>query len=304
MPYAGTRLGRWWYEAEGEGEPIVLLHGLMLDRTAWAPQWPELAAMGRVIAFDGPGHGRSDPPRRFTLEEHADALGDALDMVGARRAVLVGHSWGGLVALRFALRHPERVAGLVLVGASAAPEPPAVRAEYEALVAAVRAIGVPRWFVRLRVGAIVYGRRARRERPELVDALHATMRAHPRAGFLRAALAVVRRGSVDRDLGRVTAPTLVVCGRDDRTMPPHRSDALWRGIEGARMALVDCGHTPNVERPDLFDAFVLPFVQERVEAERAARAAARRAGEGEGAIAVDPAAAFALAAARARGPRA
>jgi 3-oxoadipate enol-lactonase len=271
MPHASTALGRWWYEDLGgpsTGPAIVLLHGLMLDRSSWAAHAGSLAQLGRVLVFDGPGHGRSDPPPAFDLDANASALVDALDAAGVERAVLVGHSWGGLVALRVAARRGERVAGLVAIAASIEPEPPARRAEYEAYVAAIRLIGIPRWFVRARIAGIVYGAQARRTRPDLADGLHETMIAHPRAGFLRAALAVIRRPRLDDDLGRVRVPTLVACGRDDRTMPPFRSLEIARAIPGARFALLDAGHSPHVERPDQVGAVLLPFVRACVESER------------------------------------
>jgi 3-oxoadipate enol-lactonase len=273
MPYASTALGRWWYEDLGGsagGPAIVLLHGLMLDRSSWAAQSGSLARLARVVVMDGPGHGRSDVPPPFGLDAHADALVEALGAIGVRRAVLVGHSWGGLVAMRVAVRRRELVAGLVLVGASAEAEARPSRLEYEAYLALMRLIGIPRWFVRARIAAIVYGSNARRVRPGLVDELHDTIAAHPRAGFLRAAAAVVRRGPLLDDLRRVRAPTLVVCGREDRTMPPFRSLEIARAIPGARLALVDSGHTPQVERPDQLGAALMPFVRECVEAERTA----------------------------------
>ncbi len=275
MPHVETRLGRWYCEehgGNGSGErAVVLLHGLMLDRTTWRSLLPPLASQGRVVLLEGPGHGDSEVPPPFTLEEHAEALDDALEALGVERAVLVGHSWGGLVALRYALRRPRRTAGLVLIGASAAPERPARRLKYEAYLALIRLLGAPRWFVRLDVGGIVYGPRARRERPQLVDELHRTMNAHPRAGLVRAALAVIRRGSLEAELRRVEAPALLVCGRDDRTMEPRRSEALCRGIRGARLVVLDCGHTPQVERPGELAAAMLPFLRARLEPRRPER---------------------------------
>ena len=79
MPYVRTRLGRLFYEERGEsrrpGDPaILLLHGLLFDGGMWRGQIEALSALGRVIIMDGPGHGKSEPPPRFTMEEHADAL--------------------------------------------------------------------------------------------------------------------------------------------------------------------------------------------------------------------------------------
>ncbi len=128
MEMVPTRLGRWRLEEHGAARhpgdpPLVLLHGLMLDRRMWRAQVGALAGLGRVLLLDGPGHGESEVPPPFTLEDHADALAEALDELRAPRAILVGHSWGGMTALRFALRHRQRLAGLAVIGASADPEP-------------------------------------------------------------------------------------------------------------------------------------------------------------------------------------
>jgi pimeloyl-ACP methyl ester carboxylesterase len=266
MGRARTRLGEWHYDDYGfprhPGDPaIVLLHGLMLDRRMWTAQLGGLRALGRVVVFDGPGHGLSDVPPPFTLEEQAEAIADALGTLGIERALLVGHSWGGLAALRFALAHPERTAGLAIIAGSAEPEPALRRLEYHLYLAWVRRFGAPLWFVRARLGAIVYGARARRARPGLVADLHRTVNGHAREGLARAALAVIDRGGVTGRLYEVKAPTLVAAGRSDRTMEPARSEALARRVPGARLLWVSCGHTPPVERPDEINAALATFVR-------------------------------------------
>src|SRR5690349_7141247 len=110
MAYVRTRLGRWFYEELGEtkreGDPtIVLLHGLLFDGGMWRGQLEPLAALGRVLVFDGPGHGKSEEPPRFTLEDHADALAiDAFGELDVDKAILVGLSWGGMISMRAAIQ--------------------------------------------------------------------------------------------------------------------------------------------------------------------------------------------------------
>src|ERR1700743_1826632 len=101
MAYVRTRLWRFFYEERGAGEKkgdpsIALLHGLLFDGGMWKPQVEPLAALGRVIVFDGPGHGKSEVPPPFTLEDNADAIPDALAELGVDQAVFCGLSWGGM----------------------------------------------------------------------------------------------------------------------------------------------------------------------------------------------------------------
>src|SRR3954471_11894609 len=125
MAYVRTRLGRWFYEERGkakrEGDPaIVLLHGFLFDGGMWRAQVEPLSALGRVIVIDGPGHGKSEVPPRFTLEDHADALAiDAFAELGIKKAVLAGLSWGGMLSMRVAIQHPMRVHAMALVDTSA-----------------------------------------------------------------------------------------------------------------------------------------------------------------------------------------
>src|SRR5262245_38981651 len=148
MPYVRTRLGRLFFEEHGrsrhEGDPaIVLLHGLLFDGGMWRGQIEPLAALGRVVIVDGPGHGRSEPAPRFMLEEHADALFDAFGELGIGRAIVVGLSWGSMVGMRLALQHPASVAGLALLAARADPPPLSERLRYRAFLAMHRRIGFP-----------------------------------------------------------------------------------------------------------------------------------------------------------------
>ncbi len=267
MAYVQTRLGRLFYEERGEtrrpGDPaILLLHGLLFDGGMWRHQIEPLAALGRVIVIDGPGHGRSERAPRFMLEEHADALFDAAGELAIRRAVVVGLSWGGMVAMRFALQHSERVAGLALLDASAESDTIANRIEFRAFIALHRRIGFPLGLFQKELAPRLYSARTRAERPELVEASYHRAMGFDREGFCHAALAVtVHRRNVLRELVKIRAPTLVICGTEDSSTPPAKSENIANAIPHAKLVLLDgVGHMSALEDPARVNANLVPFV--------------------------------------------
>ena len=105
------------YTVRGTGKAVIFVHGWTCDETSWAGQVPAFAGTYRVITLDLPGHGKSDPPARgdFSMNAFADAVEAVRVAARVDRAVLVGHSMGAGVIRNYALKHPDRVAGLVAV---------------------------------------------------------------------------------------------------------------------------------------------------------------------------------------------
>jgi pimeloyl-ACP methyl ester carboxylesterase len=110
----GTRLH---FLIKGAGRPVVLIHGNPGSGQDWTRVFGPLAARNKAIAFDRPGHGQSERPRHgdATVEVQAGLLHDALKQLHIERPIVVGHSWGGALALVYAISYPKEVAGVVLV---------------------------------------------------------------------------------------------------------------------------------------------------------------------------------------------
>ncbi|MDF2694848.1 MAG: Beta-ketoadipate enol-lactone hydrolase [Labilithrix sp.] len=274
MAYVRTRLGRLFYEERGAerraGDPaIVLLHGLLFDGGMWRAQIEPLSALGRVVVFDGPGHGRSEPGPRFTLEDHADALFDAFVELGIQRAVVVGLSWGGMVALRLGLQYPAKVAGLAILDASAESDSLPKRLKYRAFIAMHRRVGFPYSLFERELGPLMFSGRTRANDRPLLEASYRRTMGFEREGLARAALAVVvHRKDILADTARIRTPTLVLCGREDGSTPPERSEAMARTIPGAKLVILDgVGHMSALEAPAEVNAHVVPFVRRCVEGE-------------------------------------
>src|SRR5258708_13965360 len=117
----GDRVVRLRDEGEGPKPPLVCIHGAGSSSVIWMDLVRRLAPRRRVVAPDLPGHGQSDRwhDGEVTIEQHRDAVGTVCAELQIARAVLVGHSMGGLIALAAAAAWPERVAGLVLVASGA-----------------------------------------------------------------------------------------------------------------------------------------------------------------------------------------
>jgi 3-oxoadipate enol-lactonase len=268
MAYVRSRLGRLFFEERGTsrpGEPaILLLHSLLCDGGMWRGQIEPLAALGRVIVLDGPGHGKSEPAPRFMLEEHADALFDALGELGVRRAVVVGLSWGGMVGLRLALQHPEKVAGLACLDSSAESEPLGKRVKFRALIAMHRRMGFPLALYLKEIAPLLFSPKSLRERPELVIGAYQRAMGFDRGGMSRAAVAVsVHRKNVLPELPKIKTRTLVLCGSEDLATPPEKSQAIANAIPGATLAILDgLGHLSALEDPDAVNHHLVPFVRD------------------------------------------
>ncbi len=271
MPYVRTRLGRWFYEERGaprqpRDPTIFLLHSFFFDGRMWKEQVAPLSALGRVVVLDGPGHGRSEPPPRFMLEDHADAMLDVYAELGVERGILVGLSWGGMVGMRMAIQHAEKVAALALLDTNAEPEPTRNRVKYRLLTAFTRRYGLPPSLSEREAKPKFFSAGFRSSHPEVVESYMRTARGFDRDGVARSALAVlVKRKGIVEKLPNIRVPTLVMCGSDDTATPVARSEVIARGIPGSRLVVIQgAGHMSAIEQPTRVNEHLVPFVREHM----------------------------------------
>ncbi|MHB8642017.1 MAG: alpha/beta fold hydrolase [Gaiellaceae bacterium] len=232
------------YEVRGEGEPLLMIHGLGYDRRGWGPLPALLADDFRVVLLDNRGVGESDAPEGpYTVSQlAADALA-VLDAEGIERAHVFGVSLGGFIAQEFALTWPERVRRLVLTstmpgGPHATPMPAAGLEAFGRFPTLERRAGL-----RLMVETSL-GPRAVRELPELVDEIFAYRleRAPTLAAWQAQASAGATFDAFER-VPSISAPTLILHGDADIVVDPRNADLLAELIPGARVEhFPDRGH--------------------------------------------------------------
>ena len=169
--------------------------------------------------------------------------------------------------MRAAIQHPMRVTATALLDTSAEAEPLANKIRYRAFIAFCRRYGVPRWFVDRELGGLMFGPQTLAARgDELLEQFTRTVNGYPRDGMARAALAVtVHRTDVTPKLRGVACPTLVICGKDDRSTPPEKSQRLAAKIRDARLELIEgSGHMSAIEKPAEVNRVLVPFVAEQM----------------------------------------
>ena len=244
------------YLVAGEGDPLVLVHGLGGAAANWLALAPLLLPGRRLIVPELPGHGGSSPlPAAPSLSPYADRLGLLLDHESAAPAAVVGHSLGGAVALRLALRRPEAVSALVL--AAAAGISSATRsARYALTITGILKPGRKIAPHRGRVARsallkrLVFGRWGASDPaalpPELVEALLAGPARH--TDTVSAAKALVR-DDLRPELEHVRCPVLVLWGARDNQLPVDDAFDYARRLRAQLRVIADCGHLLIVERP-------------------------------------------------------
>ncbi len=248
-------IGDMQVSVRGDGPPLVFCHGFTTTGQFWREQLDPFSQTHRVVVVNLPGHGTSARPkdRAYTIDAFANDIAHVFDKLDLQDAVLVGLSMGGTVAQRFALKHPSRIVGLVLVGATPHGLGPDVQVEN--VLAAIDELGVEQ--ASQRVIERSFGPRASRE---LVEFAKKEVTQTPEF-VARRAIASLNESDTRDELGQISVPTLVVCGKEDRITPPAQSQELVQGIPNARLALLDdAGHFPMLEVPDTFNAELRRFL--------------------------------------------
>ena len=230
---------------DGDGTPVVLLHGLTATRRYVVMGSRSLERGGhRVIAYDARGHGRSTPAGEYGYDALADDLEAVLDEAGIDRAVLAGASMGAHTLLRFALDHPDRVRALVVVTPAFDPDGHGDFERWDRLSEGLRSGGVDGFLAAYgdppvpekfkdTVRRVLHQRLSAHDHPEAVaDALRAVPRSRPFEAW--------------SDLREITAPTVVVASRDeaDPEHPYAVGERYASEIPGARLVSEEPGASP------------------------------------------------------------
>ena len=265
----GERLA---YYDEGQGEPLLLIHGMAGSSATWREILPSLAKRHRVIAPDLLGHGRSAKPRTdYSLGAFAVGLRDLLDEVGVESATVVGHSLGGGIAMQFLYQHPDYCRRLILISSGGlGPDVgwilrilSAPGAELVMPVIAPKFVlsagdSVKSWLTSV-------GLRSPRG-AEIWNAYSSFSDARARESFLRTLRSVVDyRGQAVSALNRLQLradlPTLAIWGEKDNIIPVDHAYAALEARPDVRLeVLPNVGHFAHVEAPgrvvDLIDGFI------------------------------------------------
>jgi pimeloyl-ACP methyl ester carboxylesterase len=240
-----------YYEQQGEGDPVVLLHGWLDNASVWDSQIEFLAKTHKVIAYDHRGHGRSDRPRGdYSVRTLADDLHTLTQNLGLGKVALVGHSLGSMTALTFALDHPDGLSRLVLASSTARLSP--VARVLGNLVATLNPIVPYRRLVRMTQRSGFY-----RPTEQLLSKAYERAMKTSRYAAFECMKAFTRDYDLSDRLTEVTVPTLIVVGEKDFGTTVGMARYLNSRIAGSQLHVIpDCGHGVMEERPEEFNRIV------------------------------------------------
>jgi pimeloyl-ACP methyl ester carboxylesterase len=247
-----------YYESTGEGNPLVLLHGLGSSHRDWFFQVPEFSKHYRVLTPDCRGHGESDKPAGpYSIGLFAYDVIALLDALGIERVHLLGISMGGLVAQQIALDDPARVRSLVLVNTFG-------RLIIRGFVGRFRVfqrLFLMRLFSMERIAEFIARTLfPKPEQRELFELARERWAQNDKQAYLEATRATICFDVADR-LGEIRCPTLIVAGENDSTISMPHKEALQRGIPGSKLVVVkDSGHATPLDQPEEFNRIVLEFL--------------------------------------------
>ena len=233
---------------------LFFIHGSGSDHSAWSHQYGRLHKKYNIVAVDLPGHGRSGGDGESDVARYCLSVKKLLDILNLKHAVIIGHSLGAAIALRFAINYPQEIAGIALVGGGIKmpvnsffldflkTSPPVVPADVIDLICKYSL--------------------AKENRFKYSAPLQKSI-SQAKVDVLYCDLSACNQLDLTQELVKINVPSLVICGAEDKMTPPDFSRQLAAGIDGARLEIIEgAGHMVMMEKPAEFNMILTKFTEQ------------------------------------------
>lgn len=242
------------------GLPVVFIHGFPFSHKMWEPQMRALPNTYRAISYDIRGHGESQvADGQYTIEYYVDDLIGLLDHLVVDKAVLVGLSMGGYIALRAIERYPDRVRALVLADTKSGADGNEAKVGRTAAMTAVKSEGVPAFAEAF--AKKVFASETFTGNPHAVTLIKDIIRGNTILGICGSLLALAARTDTTAGLPSIHVPTLIMVGEEDALTPPSESEAMHSRISGSQLVRIPgAAHMSNLENEAAFNEALLAFL--------------------------------------------
>ena len=249
-----------YYEDEGAGAPLLLIHGFPLSSKIWRQQIAGLKANFRVIAPDLRGFGQSEAPSAgYSMDVYADDIVALMDHLGLARAVVCGMSMGGYVLLNLLDRYPERVKGACFMVTRCGADDEAGKARRFALAEEVMTSGVN--VTADLFSRILFAPGTAANCPELVAEVAGLMNGMKKEGIAGGLLSMRERPDYCSRLAWFGVPSLVIGGAEDQAIPVEESRIIAARLPSASLRIIpEAGHMVMMEQPEAVNSVLKSFL--------------------------------------------
>lgn len=250
------------YDDQGQGRPLLLIHGFPLNRNLWEPQVSDLSATARILAPDLRGHGGSDPVSGpYSMDLLANDCHALLDEIEIEQpAVICGLSMGGYISLAFYRRYPQRVAGLILAATRAGADSAMGRANRDKMASLAREQGADA--VAAELLPKLLSPRTYAADADLVERVNKILKTNSVEGIVGDLMGMKERPDSTATLKQIDVPTLIIHGVDDQLIPLAEAESMHAAIQGSRLhAVAEAGHLLNLEQSEVFNRAIREFLQ-------------------------------------------
>ena len=244
---------------------LILIHGFPLSADMWLPQLARVPVGWQFVApdvrgFRGMGPAFEDAQLQgASIDDYADDIIQLMDHLDLPKAAICGLSMGGYIAMALAARAPKRVTHLILADTKMSADGDEAKAGRDKMRDMVEREGPAS--VATAMLPKLMGETAKRDQPDLGDALRRLIEVNRTESIVGALGALKGRPDRSADLAQIRVPTLVICGAEDALTPPADSDAMAATIPGATLVMIPtAGHMSNLEQPFAFNAALQQFL--------------------------------------------
>ncbi len=251
MPIAANIYYYAFESEKSKNPPVVLLHGAGGNYLSWPPEVRRLAGCN-VYSVDLPGHGKSNGPGEQTIEAYVQHIFTWMQAANLPRAIVIGHSMGGAIAMALRIQYPAQVIGLGLIGTGARlPVNPTLLEDVASPVAFQSTLKtITKWSF------------SKEASPKLVDQVSKRL-AIVRPSVLHGDFLACSHFDLVGKLGQIICPTLVICGDKDKMTPLRYSQLLANRIPPAQLSIIpDAGHMVMLEKPQAVANALLGFIDD------------------------------------------